>query len=100
MSHRFKSIIKSGSLVLVDFYADWCQPCKQLQPVLKELKTSCKDNIRIIKVNVDKNPFIANEFRVKNIPTLMLFQSGDIKWTGEGIFNVSDLKEIIQKSIH
>ena len=99
MSHRFKNIIKSQGLVLVDFYADWCQPCQKLQSVLKEVKTTYKDNIRVVKVNVDKNPFIASEFQVKSIPTLILFKSGNLKWTGVGMYNASDLKDIIQNVV-
>lgn len=99
MSYRFKKIIKSQGIVLVDFYADWCIPCQELQPVLKEVKTAYKDHIRMIKVNVDKNPFIASEYKVKNIPTLILFKSGNPKWTGVGIYNASYLKEIIQKVV-
>ncbi len=99
MSHRFKNIIKSQGLVLVDFYAEWCQPCQKLQTVLKEVKTSSKDNIRVVKVNVDKNPFIATEFNVKSIPTLILFKSGSLKWTGVGMYEASDLKKIIQNVV-
>ncbi len=99
MSHRFKNIIKSQGLVLVDFYADWCQPCQMLQSVLKEVKATYKDNIRVVKVNVDKKPFIANEYNVKSIPTIILFKSGNIKWTGEGVYNASDLKDIIKKVV-
>lgn len=99
MSHRFKNIIKSQGLVLVDFYADWCQPCQMLQSVLKEVKATYKDNIRVVKVNVDKKPFIANEYNVKSIPTIILFKSGNVKWTGEGVYNASDLKDIIKKIV-
>lgn len=94
---RFKQIIRSDRPVLVDFYADWCQPCKQLPPILKEVKSTFKENIRILKVNVDQNPLIASQCRVKSIPTLVLFKSGDIKWTVEGIVPVPELAEVITK---
>ncbi len=99
MSHRFKNIIKSSGLVLVDFYADWCQPCKELQTELKVVKSTYKENIRVVKVNVDKNPFIATEYQVKSIPTLILFQSGNLKWTGQGFIQADDLKKIIQNIV-
>ncbi len=88
---RFKQIIQSPKAVLVHFYADWCQPCHQLVPVLKEVRENFGINIRIIKVNVDDNPSIAAQFRVRNLPTLMLFRSGAVKWTGEGVPGASEL---------
>lgn len=99
MRRRFKSIIKSERPVLVDFYAEWCQPCKQVPPVLKEVKDRFKESIRIIKVNVDRNPFIASHYRVKSIPTLILFKSGDVQWTREGIVDQSELTSVIDKYI-
>ena len=98
-NNRFKNIINYDKPVLVDFYADWCYPCRQIQPILKGLRSTLKENIRIIKVNVDKNPLIAKEFNIKNIPTLVLFKSGNIQWSGEGIFPLSDLTNIIKKHI-
>ena len=94
---RFIQIIKSEKPVLVDFYADWCQPCKQIQPVLKDMKNAFKENIRILKVNVDQNPLIANQFQVKSIPTLILFKSGNIKWTNEGFVPGPELAAVISR---
>ncbi|WP_423127003.1 thioredoxin [Gaoshiqia sp. Z1-71] len=96
-NNRFIQIIKSEKPVLVDFYADWCQPCKQIQPVLKDMKTAFKENIRILKVNVDQNPLIANQFQVKSIPTLILFKSGNIKWTNEGLVPGPELAAVISQ---
>ena len=96
MEGKFQSIINSKRLVLVDFYADWCVPCKQVPPILKEVKDDFRDKVRIIKVNVDRNPFIASKYQIKSIPTLIIFQNGTAKWTGEGIRNADELKEIIK----
>ena len=96
-NNRFIQIIKSEKPVLVDFYADWCQPCKQIQPVLKDMKTAFKENIRILKVNVDQNPLIASQFRIKSIPTLILFKSGNIKWTNEGLVPGPELAAVISQ---
>ncbi len=95
--NRLKNIINHNRPVLVDFYADWCQPCKQMQPLLNDLRKNLKDNIRIVKVNVDKNPSIASHYNVKNIPTLILFKSGEIQWTGEGIPGIYELTKIVKK---
>ena len=94
---RFKNIIKSNRPVVVDFYADWCQPCKEIQPVLCELKNTFRENIRILKVNVDYNPYIANQFQVKSIPTVMIFQSGDLQWSKEGMVLLPELTNILKK---
>lgn len=99
MNKRFYHIIKSTKPVLVDFYADWCVPCRLIPPVLKEIKERFKTNVRIIKVNVDNYPDIANSCQVQNIPTLVLFHGGKIQWSGTGVQQVQDisvaLKEIL-----
>ena len=99
MRRRFKSIIKSERPVLVDFYAEWCQPCKQVPPILKEVKSRFKERVRIIKVNVDNNPFIASHYRVKSIPTLILFKRGDVQWSKEGLVDQSELTSVIDKYV-
>ncbi|WP_372773358.1 thioredoxin family protein [Mangrovibacterium sp.] len=96
---RFKNIIKSDRPVVVDFYADWCQPCKEIQPILCELKNTFKEQIRILKVNVDFNPLIANQLQVKSIPTVMIFKSGDLQWSKEGPLLLPELTGILRKCI-
>ena len=100
MRQKFNRIIKSERPVLVDFYADWCQPCKQIPPILKEVKSTFKENIRIIKVNVDNNPFIASHYQVKSIPTLILFKQGSVQWTKEGIVDQSELNSVITRHLN
>lgn len=100
MSRRFKSIIKSERPVLVDFYADWCQPCKAIPPILKEVKSTFKESIRIVKVNVDNNPFIASHYQVKSIPTLILFKEGNVQWIAEGIVDPNELSSVITRYIN
>lgn len=99
MSAKFENIINSKRPVLVDFYADWCMPCKQLTPILKEVKNSLKDGVRIIKVNVDKNPMIASKYHIRNLPTMMVFKDGEAKWTGLGIRSVDEIRSVIQSQI-
>lgn len=99
MNRRFFHIVKSSTPVLVDFYADWCVPCRMMPAVLKEIKDQYKKNIRIVKVNVDHYPDIANSCKVQNIPAVILFQDGKIQWTGMGVQHVNDisiaLKEVL-----
>jgi len=99
MSSRFYHIVNSVRPVLVDFYADWCIPCRMMPPVLKEIKDQFKTNVRIIKVNVDHYPDIASSCKVRNIPTVVVFQHGKIQWSGTGVQEVDDisiaLKELL-----
>lgn len=91
MSKRFYNLVNSARPVLVDFYADWCVPCRLMSPVLKEIKDQFRQNVRIVKVNVDHYPDIANDCKVRNIPTVVLFQEGEIHWSGKGVQQVSDI---------
>lgn len=98
---RFKHIIKKSSRpVIVDFYADWCQPCKEIQPVLFELKNTFRESIRILKVNVDHNSAIANQFQVKSVPTLMIFNEGNLEWSREGLVFLPELTDILKKYLN
>jgi len=91
MSRRFFNIVNSARPVLVDFYADWCIPCRLMPPVLKEIKDQFRENVRIIKVNVDHYPDIATSCKVHNIPTVVLFQKGQIQWNGMGVQHANDI---------
>lgn len=99
MIGKFKSIINSNKPVLVDFYADWCVPCKQMPPILKQVKQELKEQVRIIKVDVDRNPFIATQYQVKSIPTLMIFKDGEAKWTGMGVHSAEQIKDMVEQQI-
>lgn len=85
--------------MLVDFYAEWCGPCKQVPPILKQVKDDLRDQVRIIKVDVDRNPQIASQFQIRSIPTLMLFKNGETKWTGMGVRSVSEIKTVVQSAL-
>lgn len=91
----FSEIVNSGKIVLVDFFAPWCQPCKMMQPILKELSNMVGDKVRIIKIDVDKNPMVSNTFQIRGVPTLMIFKNGDIKWRQSGVLNAHQLKQVL-----
>ncbi len=69
----FNEIINSETPVLVDFFAEWCAPCKMMSPILKEIKTSLKDDVKILKIDVDKNQKVAPAYNVQGVPTLIIF---------------------------
>ena len=94
---KFNDIINSVQLTLVDFFATWCAPCKQMHPILERLKQDLGDNIRIVKLDVDKNEALANAYRIQSVPTLMLFRSGQIVWRQSGAMSLNNLKAVINQ---
>ena len=95
MSAKFNEIINANHLVLVDFYADWCGPCKMMSPILQEVKSTLKEDIKIIKINVDQHQDLAAHFMVRGVPTFMLFKTGKMLWRQSGVLSASDLIKII-----
>jgi thioredoxin 1 len=93
----FAEIISSEKPVLVDFFAEWCGPCKMMAPILKEVKNALGDEVTIIKVDVDKNPQAANAYNVQGVPTLIIFQKGQIKWRQAGVVQARQLQHLLQQ---
>lgn len=93
----FNEMIQSEKPVLVDFFAEWCGPCKTMAPILKEVKAAIGDTASILKVDVDKNPQSAQEFQVQGVPTLILFKKGKIVWRQSGVVQKNGLVSIINK---
>lgn len=93
----FNELIQSDKPVLVDFFAEWCGPCKVMAPILKEVKEEVGDAASILKVDVDKNPQAAAQFQVQGVPTLILFKKGEILWRQSGVVPKNGLVGVINK---
>ena len=93
---KFNEIIKSQTPTLVDFYATWCGPCKMMHPVLDELKQKMGNKVNILKIDVDKNPAVADKFQIRGVPTFILFKNGKLIWKQSGGRSVSTLKQKIE----
>lgn len=93
----FSELIKSEKPVLVDFFAEWCGPCKTMKPILEELKQMVGEKVTIIKIDIDKNPQAANAYKVQSVPTLAIFKKGSLLWKQSGVMSSGQLKGILQQ---
>jgi thioredoxin 1 len=96
---NFQDIVKGETPTLVDFFATWCGPCKAIQPVLDQLKTDMHEKVRILKIDVDKNQEVAEKFKVRGVPTFVLFKNGEIIWRQSGGMSLQTLKDKITPHI-
>lgn len=93
----FKALINADKPVLVDFFAEWCGPCKMMAPILKEVKNELGDAVTIVKVDVDKSPGAASAYQVQGVPTLILFREGKILWRQSGVVDKRSLVSVIRQ---
>ncbi len=93
----FQDLIQSEVPTLVDFSAEWCGPCKMMKPILEELKGKVGDHLRVVKIDVDKNPALAQSFQVQGVPTLIIFKNGQPKWRQSGVVPAEYLKRELDK---
>lgn len=95
----FDEIINQDKPVLVDFYAEWCGPCKMQAPVLDIVKDRVGESASIIKIDVDKNPQVASALGIRGVPTLIIFRNGEIRWRQSGVFSADELERLIKENL-
>jgi thioredoxin 1 len=93
----FGDIIAGDKLVLIDFTAEWCGPCKMMKPILEELRQRMGEKIRILKIDIDRSPTVSDAFNIQSVPTLMLIRNRNILWRQSGVMQVNQLERIIDK---
>lgn len=96
MKSSFNEIINDDKPVLVDFFADWCGPCKMLAPILKDAKADLGEMVKIVKIDVDKNQPLAAKYQVRGVPTLILFKKGQQLWRQSGVVQKHELVQLIK----
>jgi thioredoxin 1 len=97
MKANFDSIVQDSKPVIVDFHALWCEPCKMQGPILQQVAQEQGDAVKVIKIDVDQNPEIAQRYQIRSVPTLMIFKNGEIKHKQPGVHSKQQLNLLIQQ---
>lgn len=92
---KFADLIKGDQPVLVDFFADWCQPCKTMDPIIKQVAKDNKGEIKVIKINIDKNRYAAEKYQIRSIPTMILFKNGKVAWRATGVKSKKEINSAV-----
>ena len=97
----FGDLIRNSDVpVLVDFYADWCSPCHALKPIIKEVAKNMEGKVKIIKIDVDQNQAASAKYQIRSIPTLLLFQNGEVKWRQAGVVQANVIEKVINEALN
>ncbi|MBU3676962.1 MAG: thioredoxin [Chitinophagaceae bacterium] len=96
---QFDELVQSNTPTLIDFHATWCGPCKAMAPILQETKHALGDSVQIIKIDVDKNPGLAQALGIQGVPTLILYRNGQLLWRQSGVVPKHQLVDIVKKAL-
>ena len=96
---KFQDLINSDQPVLIDFFATWCGPCQTLAPIIKDVKKNFGDDLKVLKVDIDKNQSLASKLQIKGVPTMILYQNGKQVWRQSGVVPASQLEAIIREKV-
>ena len=94
---RFQELISSGQPVLVDVHAEWCAPCKAMSPIVQEVARRMTGRARVLKVDVDRNPALAQQYGIRGVPTLLLFKNGEVVWRQSGVVPADELVAVMER---
>ena len=94
---KFNELIQTTELVLVDFYAEWCGPCKIMKPRILDVAERMGDNVKVVQIDVDKEKELATRFRISSVPTLIIFKNGKQQWRQSGIISALALMKLLQE---
>jgi|SRR5690606_18008209 len=95
----FSEIIRGEKPVLVDFHAEWCGPCKMMSPIIEQFSQEMGDKVRVLKVDVDRNPLVASAYQIQGVPTVILFKEGNVLWRQAGVVPGHILRQVVQQHL-
>jgi thioredoxin 1 len=99
MKSNFNELIQGSTPVLIDFYADWCAPCKMMAPILEDVKSKLGEDVKILKIDTERNQQLSGMLGIRSIPTLILFKNGEVVWRQSGVVPADQIASIVKEHV-